>query len=55
MLAKLRVEIRECRLARGLPFWLLCALVVGHVMAAAFLRKYPAGCQGEFMVWVFNN
>lgn len=55
MLAKLRVEIRECRLARGLLFWLLCALVVGHVMAADFLWKYPAGCQGEFMVWVFNN
>ena len=55
MLAKLRVEIRECRLARGLLFWLICALVVGHVMAADFLWKYPAGCQGEFMVWVFNN
>ena len=55
MLAKLRVEIRECRLARGLLFWLSCALVVGHVMAADFLWKYPAGCQGEFMVWVFNN
>lgn len=55
MLAKLRVEIRECRLARGLLFWLSCGLVVGCVMAAAFSRKYPAGCQGEFMVWVFNN
>ncbi len=55
MPAKLRVEIRECRLVRGLVFWLLCALVVSYVMAVSFLKKYPAGCQGEFMVWVFNN
>lgn len=55
MLAKLRVEIRECRLVRGLVFWLLCALVVSYAMAVSFLKKYPAGCQGEFMVWVCNN
>lgn len=52
---KLRVEIRESRLVRGLLFWLLSALVVAYVMAAGFLKKYPAGCQGEFMVWVLNN
>ncbi len=55
MLAKLRVEIKECHLLRGIFFWLLCALVVGRVMVTAFLKKYPAGCQGEFIVWVFNN
>ena len=55
MLAKLRVEIRECHLVRGLLVWLLSALVVGYVMVAGFLYKYPAGCQGEFIVWVFNN
>lgn len=55
MPAKLRVEIRECRLVRGLLVWLLCAAVVGYVMADRFLKVYPTGCQGEFMVWVFNN
>lgn len=55
MPAKLRVEIRESRLVRGLLFWLLSALVVGYAMAAGFLKRYPAGCRGEFMVWVFNN
>ncbi len=55
MPAKLRVEIKECRLLRGLFLWMLCALVVGYVMAGRFLMAYPAGCQGEFIVWVFNN
>lgn len=55
MLAKLRVEIKECHLVSGLLVWLVCVLVVGHVMAAGFLKKYPTGCQGEFIVWVFNN
>lgn len=55
MPAKLRVEIRECHLVRGLLVWLLSALVVGYVRASAFIKKYPAGCQGEFIVWVFNN
>ena len=55
MPAKLRVEIRESRLVRGLLFWLLSALVVGYAMAAGFLKRYPVGCRGEFMVWVFNN
>lgn len=36
MPAKLRVEIRECRLVRGLVFWLLCALVVSYAMAVSF-------------------
>ncbi len=55
MPGKLRAEIRECHLVSGLLIWLLSALVVGYVMAAAFLKKYPAGCQGEFIVWTFNN
>lgn len=55
MPAKLRVEIKECHLARGLLIWLLSALVTGFVMASAFLEKYPTGCQGEFIVWVLNN
>lgn len=55
MPAKLSVEIKECHLVRGLFIWLLSALVVGFVMAAGFLKRYPTGCQGEFIVWVFNN
>lgn len=55
MPAKLRVEIKECHLARGLLIWLLSALVTGFVMASGFLEKYPTGCQGEFIVWVLNN
>ena len=55
MPAKLRVEIRESHLMRGLLFWLASGLAAGYAMAAGFLKKYPAGCQGEFTVWVFNN
>lgn len=55
MPAKFKLEIKEYHLARGMFFWLLSALVVGYVMAAGFMKKYPMGCQGEFIVWVLNN
>lgn len=55
MPAKLKLEVKEYHLARGMFLWALSVLVVSHVMAAGFLKKYPAGCQGEFIVWTLNN
>lgn len=55
MPAKLKMEIKEYHLARGLFLWLLSALVVAYVMTAAFMKKYPAGCRSEFIIWVLNN
>ena len=39
MPTKLRLEIKEFHLARGLLIWLLSAFAVGFVMAASFVKK----------------